>query len=380
MIINQSIYLDYNATTPIDPEVAAEMKYIIDAVYGNPSSAYSIGRTAKEIVDKARLQVANLINARPSEIVFTSCATESNNLAILGALKAQSGKHIITSAIEHPAVIEVCRHLETLGYQVSYVPVDQYGRVNPADVEKAVCGDTALITIMHANNETGSIQPIDEIANIARKHGVLFHTDAAQSLGKIKVDVAQNSIDLLTIAGHKIYAPKGIGALYIKNGVKIENVLFGASQEKGLRPGTENVIHIAALGKACEVAQRDFDKNTANMRHTRDRLFDGLQKFFPQRVTVNANLQHCLPNTLSVALAGVDAHTLASLIGNKVLVSTGSACHAGSVNISPVLKAMKIDAQRAASTLRISTGKHTSEMEIDKALELIQNAVKQLDK
>jgi cysteine desulfurase len=373
MIMSQAIYLDYNATTPIDPEVAAEMKRIIDSVFGNPSSDYSFGRVAKQTVEEARAQVAALINARPDEIAFTSCATESNNLAIRGALKTHSGKHIITSVVEHPAVIEVCKHLETQGYEVTYLPVDKWGRVNPVDVDKAVRPDTALISIMHANNETGSVQPIEQIASIANKHGILMHTDAAQSAGKIDVDVTQLGVDLLTIAGHKIYAPKGVGALYIKKGVKIENIMYGAGQEKGLRPGTENVVHIAALGKACEVALRDFEQNTRNMRVTRDKLLHGLQTLFPDRITVNAGLQHCLPNTLSVAIFNIDAHALVSQIGAEVMISTGSACHAGSVNISPVLKAMKVEEKVAASTLRISTGKNTTLDEIEYVIHVFKD-------
>ena len=369
--MSKPIYLDYNATTPIDTEVAAEMKRIIDSVFGNPSSAYTFGHVAKQVVESARAQVAALISAHPNEIVFTSCATESNNLAIRGALKAQKGRHIITSAIEHPAVIEVCRHLEDEGYTVSYLPVNSRGMVSPTDVEAAIRPDTALISIMHANNETGSIQPIGKIGNIARKHNIVFHTDASQSAGKIAIDVYRTGVDLLTLAGHKIYAPKGIGALYVREGVKIENILYGAGHEGGLRPGTENVVHIAAMGKACEVALRDFDKNTDNMRHTRGLLLQGLNKLNPGKTILHADLEQCLPNTLSVAIKGVDAHALTTQLADKVMFSTGSACHAGQVNISTVLKAMGVDAQTAASTLRLSTGKHTSEMDIDKALHLM---------
>lgn len=373
--MSQPIYLDYNATTPIDSEVAAEMKRIIDSVFGNPSSAYTFGHVAKQVVENARAQVAALINAHPNEIVFTSCATESNNLAIRGALKAQKGRHIITSAIEHPAVIEVCRHLEVEGCTVSYLPVNSHGMVSPTDVEAAIRPDTALISIMHANNETGSIQPIGKIGTIARKHNIIFHTDASQSAGKIAIDVNRTGVDLLTLAGHKIYAPKGIGALYVREGVKIENILYGAGQEGGLRPGTENVVHIAAMGKACEVALRDFDKNTDNMRHTRGLLLQGLNKLYPGKTTLHADLEQCLPNTLSVAIKGVDAHALTTQLADKVMFSTGSACHAGQVNISTVLKAMGVDAQTSASTLRLSTGKHTTHNEIKAALKFFEKTI-----
>lgn len=374
------IYLDYNATTPIDKEVTDEMLPFIQELFGNPSSSYAIGRTSKEAIIKARKQVASLINAKSEEIIFTSCATESNNLAIHGFVLANKdkGKHIITSAIEHPAITEVCKYLATLGYEITYLPVDTFGRVNPVDVEKAIRPDTALITIMHANNEVGTIQPIIEIAAIAKKNNITFHTDASQSIGKIETDVTKLGVDLLTIAGHKLYAPKGIGALYIKQGVKIENLLHGASQEKGIRPGTENVIHIVGLGKACEIAKRDFDKNSLNMLTMRDRLLNGLKDNLGDKVKVNVNLQNCLPNTLSVAFDNVEAHTLASVISKDIFISTGSACHADSIEISSVLKAMNINIKTAAGTVRISTGKYTTAEEIETAVRIISDAVKKL--
>lgn len=378
--MEKPIYLDYNATTPIDPEVANEMLPYIQNLFGNPSSSYAIGRTSKEAIIKARKQVASLINAKPEEIVFTSCATESNNLAIHGfvLVNKDKGKHIITSAVEHPAVTEVCKYLTTLGYQITYLPVDAFGRVNPLDVEKAIRSDTTLITIMHANNEVGTIQPISEITSIAKKNNITFHTDASQSVGKIDTDVAKLGVDLLTIAGHKLYAPKGIGALYIKQGIKIENLLHGASQEKGIRPGTENVIHIVGLGKACEIAKRDFDNNSLNMLTMRDRLLNGLKNNLGDKVKVNVNLQNCLPNTLSVAFDNVEAHTLASVISKDIYISTGSACHADSIEISSVLKAMNINIKTAAGTVRISTGKYTTAVEIETAVKTISEAVKKL--
>jgi len=378
--MEKPIYLDYNATTPIDQEVAKEMIPFIQTFYGNPSSSYSIGRETKEAILKARQQVANLVNAKPEEIVFTSCATESNNLAIHGFVLAnkEKGKHIITSAIEHPAVTEVCKYLSTLGYDITYLPVDNFGLVNPKDVENAIRPETALITIMHANNEVGSIQPISEIAKIAKIKNIAFHTDASQSAGKIETDVAKLGLDLLTIAGHKIYAPKGIGALYIKQGTKIENILFGAGQEKGIRPGTENVVHMVGLGKACEIAKRDFDRNHQHMLSMRNRLLDGLKNNFGDKVKVNTNLENCLPNTLSIAFDKVEAHTLANIISNELLISTGSACHSGITEISSVLKAMHINQAVATGTVRISTGKYTTVAEIDRAVQLISNAVKKL--
>ena len=378
--MEKPIYLDYNATTPIDPEVAAEMLPYLQTHFGNPSSSYSIGRSNKEAIEKAREQVAKLINCKPEEIYFTSCATESNNLAIRGIAMAnqQKGKHIITSTIEHPAVTEVCKYLSSLGWDITYLPVDKYGIVSPKDVENAIRKDTVLITIMHANNEVGTIQPIQEIGVIARQNKIAFHTDSSQSVGKIEADVNKLGVDLLTIAGHKLYAPKGIGALYIRKGTQIENLMHGAGQEKGIRPGTENVIHIVGLGKACEVALRDFKQNRHNMQASRDRLFDGLISQLGNQVHVNVNLENCLPNTLSVAFENISAHALASFIGNDVLISTGSACHSGETTISSVLQAMNLDYRTAAATVRISTGKSTTKEEIDFAVEVITNAVKKL--
>lgn len=374
------VYLDYNATTPVDPVVAEEMIPFIESYFGNPSSSYSIGRSNKEAVKKARAQVARLTNCQPDEIYFTSCAIESNNLAIKGVAWANrnKGRHIITSAIEHPAVIEVCKYLGSQGFDITYLPVDTYGRVDPTDVENVIRKDTILISIMHANNEVGTIQPIQEIGKIARQNNIIFHTDAAQSVGKIKTDVNELGVDLLTIAGHKLYAPKGIGALYIRKGTQIENLMHGANQEKGIRPGTENVIQIVGLGKACEVALLDFNQNQRNMRFSRDRLLNGLVSQLGNKVHVNGNLENCLPNTLSVALENVSAHALASVISSEVLISTGSACHSGETTISSVLQAMKIDFRTATATVRISTGKKTTEEEVDFAIETLVSAVKKL--
>ncbi len=378
--MEKQIYLDYNATTSVAPEVAEEMWPYIQTHFGNPSSGYGIGRHNKEAIEKARIQVANLIGALPGEIIFTSGGTESNNHAIRGAVFASQhkGKHIVTSQVEHPAVTEVCKYLENQGCETTWLPVDSFGKVNPADVEKAIRQDTVLITIMHANNEVGTIQPIKEIGEIAKKHGVIFHTDAAQSLGKIEADVNELGVDLLSIAGHKLYAPKGIGALYIRNGVKLENLICGAGQERGLRPGTENVPYIVALGKACELAIENLNTNNRHLFEMRQRLLDGLKEKCRTTIQLNADLNNSLPNTLSIAFEKVDANTLASLVSKKVLFSTGSACHANSVEISPVLKAMQVNPLTAAETVRISTGKFTTKDEIDQAVEIISETVNKL--
>ncbi|MBW6533508.1 MAG: cysteine desulfurase [Mariniphaga sp.] len=374
------IYLDYNATTPIAPEVAEEMLPYFQAHFGNPSSSYASGRHNKEAMEKARMQVANLIGALPEEIIFASGGTESNNHAIRGAVfsNQQKGKHIITSEVEHPAVTEVCNYLEKQGYEITWVPVDAFGKVNPAAIEKAVRPDTVLISIMHANNEVGTIQPIKEMGEIAKKHCVLFHTDAAQSVGKIETDVNELNVDLLSIAGHKLYGPKGIGALYIRKGVKLENLIFGAGQEHGLRPGTENVPYIVALGKACELAKENLDGNKQHLFQMRQRLLDGLKGKVQTGIKLNADPNNCLPNTLSIAFDGVEAHTLASFVSSEVSFSIGSACHADSIEISPVLKAMQTDRKTAAGTVRISTGKFTTKDEIDRAVEIISETVNKL--
>lgn len=371
------VYLDYNATTPISKEVVKEMMLYLRTNFGNPSSGYESGRLSKEAIEQARLQVANLIAASPEEIIFTSGGTESNNHAIRGAAlaNAQKGKHIITSAVEHPAVTEVCNYLEEQGYEITWLPVDSFGKVNPADVEKAVRPDTVLITIMHANNEVGTIQPLEEIAAIARKNDILFHTDAAQSVGKIETDVNTLGVDMLSLAGHKLYAPKGIGALYIRNGVKVDNLIYGAGQENGKRPGTENVPYCVGLGKACELAKNSLEISNRNMFRMRERLLNGLKEKSVAEIKLNADLNNCLPNTLSISFEETEAHLLASLLSKDVYVSTRSACHTNSSEISQVLKAMNVEPKVAAGTVRFSVGKYTTEEEIDHAVEAISNAV-----
>ena len=377
--MGKPIYLDYNATTPVAPEVFNEMMPYFQTYYGNPSSSYSIGKKNLEAIGNARKQVAAMLNANPAEIIFTSGGTESNNHAIRGIAFAnrEKGNHIITSSVEHPAVTNVCRYLADQGWEVSWLPVDRTGKVNPKDVEDAIHSETVLVTIMHANNEVGTIQPIKEISDIARQKKVLFHTDAAQSVGKIVSDVKSLGVDLLSIAGHKLYAPKGIGALYIKRGVKIENLLYGAGQESGVRPGTENVALIVALGKACELAAEKLDENNRNMFSTRGMLLKGLSHNF-SNMEVNTDLANSLPNTLSIAFRNIDAQKLTIEIANEVLISTGSACHSGITEISDVLKAMKVDLITGANTVRISTGKYTTTEEVDKAVESISKAVLKL--
>jgi len=379
--MEKPVYLDYNATTPIDQEVADEMLPYLHTHFGNPSSSYAIGIKNQQAISRARKQVATLINAKPEEITFTSGGTESNNHAIRGVALAcqEKGKHIITSSVEHPSVTNVCLHLASQGWEITWLPVDATGKVTPTDVERAIRPDTVLVTIMHSNNEIGTLQSIKEISEIAKHKDILIHSDAAQSVGKIETDVQTLGIDLLSVAGHKLYAPKGIGALYIKRGVKIENLMFGGGQEEGIRPGTENVAHIVALGKACEIANRDFDQSYRNMYGMRKRLLDGLS-LEVKNITVHTDLHNSLPNTLSIAFGQIDAHSLVDMIRNEVLISTGSACHAGITEISSVLRAMNLDVNTAVGTVRISTGRKTTPEQIDFAIETISNAVLKLTK
>ena len=372
------IYLDYNATTPIDPEVAESMLPYLNEYFGNPSSSHRTGMQAKRAVEKARNQIADLLNCQTYEIVFTSCGTESNNYAIKGTAFANrsKGNHIITSTIEHPAVTEVCKYLETQGFEITYIPVDEFGMVEPKDIETAITSKTTLITIMHANNEVGTIQPIEEIAEIARKKQVIFHTDAAQSLGKIPTQIDKLGVDLLSIAGHKLYAPKGIGALYIREGIQLEKFMHGGNQEQDLRAGTENVLEIVGLGKACEIAKRDLEKNIQIMEQTRNKL---QEKLFNELndIKLNGHPKKRLPNTLNLSFKNLEADYILSSFKN-VAASAGAACHATDITISPVLEAMNIPIEYAKGTIRFSTGKITTNEEIDQAVKSIVDVIRRL--
>lgn len=361
------IYLDYNATTPVDKAVADAMLPFIFEHYGNPSSTHELGKTAKQAVEKAREQIADLLGAGASEILFTSGGSESNNTVIKGVAHTfrSKGNHIITSRIEHPAVINPCRFLERNGYRVTYLPVDSYGRMNPDDVKNALSADTILVTVMHANNETGTIQPIAEIAEICREANVLIHTDAAQSVGKISARVEELGVDFLTVAGHKLYAPKGIGALYIRDGLSIEPLIHGAGHERGRRAGTENVIFAAGLGKACEKAKQLLDDHTVN--NLTDYLFRGLKTLFGDDLLLNGHPNYRLPNTLYVSFKGYCLADVKKALGS-VAVSTGSACHSDVTTLSPVLQAMGVNSAEAAATIRFSLGRYTTEDEIDMVL------------
>ena len=374
------IYLDYNATTPIAREVADAMMPYLYEHFGNPSSSHPYGVATRQAVEAARAQVAALLNCQPTEVVFTSGGTESNNYAIKGVALAhrERGNHVITSAVEHPAVGKVCQWLETQGFRVTVLPVNEFGLVAPADLEQAITSDTLLVTVMHANNEVGTIQPITELAEIAHRHGTLLHTDAAQSVGKIPVDVNVLGVDLLSVAGHKLYAPKGIGALYVRSGVRLAKLLHGAGHEGGRRPGTENVLEIVGLGQACQAARRDLEKNAAHFRAMRDRLHQDLVRELGEgSVRLNGHPEKRLPNTLSLGFHSVAAHTLLAEIGEQVAASAGSACHADTVSISAVLKAMQVPVDWAMGTVRFSTGRATTAEEIDRVVGIVAEAVRQ---
>ncbi len=367
----QPIYLDYNATTPLDPAVVESMKPALSLLFGNPSSSHLPGIEARKQLENARLQVAGFLHCQPEEIVFTSGGTESNNHALKGIAYAstQRGKHIITSTIEHPAILEVCRYLQRQGYEITYVGVDSMGIIDLDELESAIRKDTILITVMHANNEIGSIQPIPEISKLARKNNIPFHTDAAQSAGKIPVDVKKLGVDLLSLAGHKIYGPKGIGALYIRSGLAIEKLIHGADHERNRRAGTENVHQIIGLGKACEIAGRDLEINRQTMQRTRDALFDSIRESIPD-VLWNGDPENCLPNTLSLSFPGVDAQLILSGM-EGVAASAGAACHAEHTDISHVLNAIGLSTEQSIGTIRFSTGKMTTMDEIRSASRMI---------
>ena len=377
--MTRPIYLDYNATTPHDPEVIEAIRPFLETEFGNPSSSHAYGQRAKGALDTARRQVAQMLNCKPGEVLFTSGGTESNNHAIIGAAHAlrREGNHIITSTVEHPAVLEVCSYLAGKGFEITYLPVDSQGMVQVVELEKEIRPGTILITIMHANNEVGTVQPIAEIAALARSKQIVLHTDAAQSVGKINTDVDILGVDLLSVAGHKIYAPKGVGALYIRHPLVLGKFCHGAGQENGRRAGTENVLEVVGLGKACEIAARDLQKNMDHMRYLRDKLHRGWMGRL-EKVRLNGHPERRLPNTLSLGFKGLGAERILEEISAEVAISAGAACHADAVEISHVLEAMAVPPVWAEATLRFSVGRMTTAKEIDKAIEVTAAAVKRL--
>ena len=374
----KAIYLDYNATTPVDKRVADAMLPYLYEHFGNPSSSHKFGIEAKKGVESARTQTANMLGCKVDEIIFTSGGSESNNQAIIGTALAnrEQGKHIITSSIEHPAVLEVCDYLRKFGFSITILPVDGKGRVSPRDVEGAITPQTILISIMHANNEVGTIEPIKEISEIAHSHNIILHTDAAQSIGKILVRVDDLGVDLLSIAGHKLYAPKGIGVLYIRTGIEIEKIIHGADHERNLRAGTENVLEIVGLGKACELVDRHLDDFAKKFSHMRDQLEHEIMSEFPW-VKINGDLENRLPNTSNISFKGIEANLILSEL-DTVAASAGAACHTDQVDISHVLQAMQIPSEIAMGTIRFSTGRMTTKENIKVAAKEIINVIRKL--
>lgn len=369
------IYLDYNASTPIDPLVVAAMRAAMDLGYGNPSSTHWAGSPAKHLLEGSRRQVAGLLQCVPEEVVFTSGGSEANNLALKGVFFARRGRpvHIITTQIEHPSILAPCAFLEREGARVTHLPVDATGLVDPDELRRAMTPDTALVSIMHANNETGTVEPIEECARIAHEHGVLFHTDAAQSVGKIPTRVNELGVDLLSIAGHKLYAPKGVGALYVRSGTRLEPLIHGAGHESGRRAGTESALLASALGTASTLAAELGSMRV--VRELRDQLWKGLQDRLGSSVVLNGHPERRLPNTLNVSFVG---HTGGDILAavKDIAASTGSACHSGRVELSPVLRAMGISEEVGRGAIRFSLGRGTTAAEIHEVLERISCAAR----
>lgn len=375
---SSTIYLDHNGTTPVDPEVLMAMRPYLEEEFGNPSSSYPLGKRAKEGMDRAREEVASLIGSEPREVIFTSGGSESNNMVLKGLidLKGPERFHIITSSVEHPALLEPAQFLTELGVRVTILPVDCFGLVDPADVRKAILPETILISIMLANNETGTLQPIGEISKVAREYGVAVHTDAAQAVGKIEVDVRELGVDFLTVAGHKLYGPKGIGALYIRKGKDITPLIHGAAQEGGLRAGTENVILAAGLGAACRVAKkrlRDDQKNMETLRNRlQDHLFDEVEG-----LVLNGHPERRLHNTLSVSVPGLEGVQILEGLP-RIMASTGAACHEKGVKLSHVLSAMGVPPAIGMGTLRFTVGRSNTGDQIEEAAGLIVSRLKRM--
>jgi cysteine desulfurase len=369
------IYLDYNASTPVAPQVLEAMMPFLTTKFGNPSSSHSFGVECRAGIEQARDQVAKLLGCTADEVFFTSGATESNNMVIKGLAKAAGkGKHFITSQIEHPAVLEPCRHIDRFGYRVTYLPVDRHGLVDPDALSKAIKQDTALVTIMHSNNEVGTIQDIKALAKIAAVHGVPFHTDAAQSIGKVTCRADDLGVDFLTVAGHKFYAPKGVGALFIRKGTKLPPMLHGAGHERGMRPGTENLASVVGLGAACELAVPLLAAEGPRQKKLGLRLLEGL-KNAGLKAHLNGHPEQKLPNTWNVSFEGFTAAQVMDALGRDIAVSPGAACHGDTVNASHVLVAMGVPKELSRGAVRFSFGRETTETEIDNVIGILKRTL-----
>ncbi len=375
------IYLDNNATTPVHPEVLSEMLPYYKEIFGNPSSVHWFGQQAHNAIQQAREKVAKLIGAEnSSEIVFTSGGTEANNLAIKGVALAlkEKGNHIITSKIEHHAVLNPCKNLEKFGFEVTYLPVDKYGIIDLDNLKKSITKKTILVSIMFANNEVGTIQPIEEISKICSENGVYLHTDAVQAVGKIPINLKELNINLLSLSAHKIYGPKGVGALYIRKGTRIQSILQGGHHEKNRRAGTENVPGIVGLGKTCEIAKKDMEKEIKTLTYLRDKLWEGISKKI-EDVQLNGHPEKRLPNTLNVSFKFIEGESILLNLDLKgVAVSTGSACTSGTLEPSHVLKAMGVDPVFAQGAIRFSLGRENTEEEIDYVVDILPEIISKL--
>ena len=378
--MKELIYFDNAATTPIRPEVYEAIKPYIESYYGNASSVYSVARESKKAIDKARGQLASALNAKPEEIFFTGCGSESDNWVLKGVAAAlkDKGNHIITTCIEHHAILHTCEFLEENGYEVTYLPVDEYGRVTAEQVEAAIKPETILVSIMFANNEIGTIEPIKEIGEVCRKKGVYFHTDAVQAVGHVKIDVNDMNIDFLSLSGHKLGAPKGIGALYIRKGCKIKNLIHGGQQEKGRRAGTENVIGIVALGKAVELAMEEIDEVTARLVKLRDKYINTVLEKIPY-AKLNGHPTDRLPGNANISFEFIEGESMLLLLdAYGICASSGSACTSGSLDPSHVLLSIGLPHEKAHGSLRITIGHQNTEEQIDKLLEVLPAIVQRL--
>lgn len=372
------IYLDNAASTPVHTKVIEEMMPFFKEQYGNPSSIHKYGRFANSAIQNARKRIANLIGANNDEIILTSGGTESNNTALYGIASQKKGKHIITSSIEHDAILEPCKHLERESYKVSYLPVDKYGLIDPEDLRKELSHDTCLVTVMFANNEVGTIQPIKELARIAHEKNAIFHTDAVQAVGKVAIDVKGFGVDLLSISSHKINGPKGVGALYIKKGVKISPLILVGGQESGLRSGTENVANMAGFGMACKLARDNLDQNISHFKKLTNRLVSRVINEI-QGTTLNGHPEKRIPNNVHFTFLGVSGEDLIiKLDENKIAASTGSACSVRIQRPSHVLKAMGFSHEQITGSLRLTVGTTNTEQEIDDTVEVLKKVVKEL--
>ncbi len=375
----KTIYFDNNATTPIAPEVLDEMLPYLRELYGNPSSMHTFGGQLHRKIEEARLRVAGLLGAGPEEIIFTSCGTESDNTALMSAVESvPHKKHIITSRVEHPAVLNFCKHLARKGYRVTYLPVSKQGQLNGDELVKVLDEDTAVVSLMYANNESGVIFPVAELGEMLKERGILFHTDAVQAVGKIPIDLKKLPVDMLSLSGHKLHAPKGVGALYVRKGARFHPYIIGGHQEHGRRAGTENVASVIALGKACELAGDKLSQEVIYLKGLRDKLENALLKSCPD-ARINGDVNSRLPNTTNISFEYVEGEAILLRLNEfGICASSGSACTSGSLEPSHVLRAMGVPATLIHGSIRFSLSRYNTEAEVDKVLEIMPPVIKEL--